>query len=226
MSGRMQGKICLVTGATAGIGKATALGLARLDARVVIVGRDAGLTEETVNELRRESRNSQVESLVADLSSQAEGRRLAATFQQRYDRLDGRNRPEPLRRRRSRRLGRASRANHDRRAVGRVCAPCRRPCGVNGFRRTAVAGLRRRTPVAWRPSSLPALGRPLSTVAGQARGNRSGTSSPPSAVYGWRATVDHARRVTSSRCPSSSLPQRDRIVVRVVRSRTQSPAAG
>jgi NAD(P)-dependent dehydrogenase (short-subunit alcohol dehydrogenase family) len=85
MSGRMQGKICLVTGATAGIGKATALGLARLDARVVIVGRDAGLTEETVKELRRESRNSQVESLVADLSSQAEVRRLAATFQQRYD---------------------------------------------------------------------------------------------------------------------------------------------
>ena len=88
MSGRMQGKICLVTGATAGIGKATALGLARLDARVVIVGRDAGLTEETVKELRRESRNSQVESLVADLSSQAEVRRLAAAFQQRYDKLD------------------------------------------------------------------------------------------------------------------------------------------
>jgi len=41
-----------------------------------------------VNELRRESRNSQVESLVADLSSQAEVRRLAATFQQRYDKLD------------------------------------------------------------------------------------------------------------------------------------------
>jgi len=76
------------------------------------------------------------------------------------------------------------------------------------------------------PSSLPAPGRPLSTVAGQARGNRSGTSSPPSAVYGWRATIDHARRVTSRRCPSSSLPQRDRIVVRVVRSRTRSSAAG
>ena len=37
----MQGKICLVTGASSGIGKATALGLAKMGATVVMVCRDA-----------------------------------------------------------------------------------------------------------------------------------------------------------------------------------------
>ena len=36
----MDGEICMVTGATAGIGKATALGLAKLGATVIVVGRD------------------------------------------------------------------------------------------------------------------------------------------------------------------------------------------
>ncbi len=37
----MQGKICLVTGATSGMGKETALGLARMGATVVLVARDS-----------------------------------------------------------------------------------------------------------------------------------------------------------------------------------------
>lgn len=88
MSAELSGKTCLVTGATFGIGKETALGLARQGARVVIVGRDASRTGETVLWLRRQSGNDQIDFLLADLSSQAEVRRAAAEFKRTQDRLD------------------------------------------------------------------------------------------------------------------------------------------
>jgi retinol dehydrogenase 12 len=88
MSLEMQGKICLVTGATLGIGKETALGLARKGAQVVIVGRDPERTRETAAWIAREPGNSQVDFFVADLSSQAEVRRLANEFKSKYSRLD------------------------------------------------------------------------------------------------------------------------------------------
>jgi retinol dehydrogenase 12 len=88
MSQEMQGKICLVTGATLGIGKETALGLARKGAHVVLVGRDAARTRETAAGIANESGNPQVDFLIADLSSQAEVRRLAAEFKDKYPRLD------------------------------------------------------------------------------------------------------------------------------------------
>jgi retinol dehydrogenase 12 len=88
MSKEMQGKVCLVTGATLGIGKETALGLARMGAHVVIAGRDAARTRETAAAIAAQSGNSQIDFLVADLSSQAEVRRLAQEFQDKYPRLD------------------------------------------------------------------------------------------------------------------------------------------
>ncbi|MFY9821319.1 MAG: SDR family oxidoreductase [Thermoanaerobaculia bacterium] len=84
----MQGKTCLVTGATSGIGRATALSLARQGALVVIAGRDAARTQDTVASIREEAGNRQVESLLADFSSLAEVRRLAAEFRARHSRLD------------------------------------------------------------------------------------------------------------------------------------------
>ena len=87
MSGNMQGKICLVTGATSGIGRATALGLARQGALVVIAGRDAVRSQETLDSIRQETGNGRVESLLADFSSLAEVRRLAAEFRARHRRL-------------------------------------------------------------------------------------------------------------------------------------------
>jgi NAD(P)-dependent dehydrogenase (short-subunit alcohol dehydrogenase family) len=84
----LEGKTCLVTGATSGIGEATALGLARMGATVVAVGRDPAKCEATVARIRLESGNSAVEHLLADLSSQAEVRTLAAGFLRRHGRLD------------------------------------------------------------------------------------------------------------------------------------------
>jgi NAD(P)-dependent dehydrogenase (short-subunit alcohol dehydrogenase family) len=84
----MQGKTCLITGATSGIGKETALGLARRGAHVAIVGRDADRTRAAAEWIRREAGAAQVAFLLADLSSQADVRRLAREFRDKYSRLD------------------------------------------------------------------------------------------------------------------------------------------
>jgi retinol dehydrogenase-14 len=84
----MKGKRCLVTGATQGIGRVAALELAKQGAHVAIVGRDAARTHETVEALRRESHNPNVEGLVGDLSLMVEVRRVAREYASRSPRLD------------------------------------------------------------------------------------------------------------------------------------------
>src|SRR5438874_5302998 len=83
----MQGKICLVTGATSGIGKATALGLAQMGATVVMVGRDREKGEAVQREIKTKSGNEAVDLLLADLSSQESIRQLAENFLERYTKL-------------------------------------------------------------------------------------------------------------------------------------------
>jgi NAD(P)-dependent dehydrogenase (short-subunit alcohol dehydrogenase family) len=84
----VSGKICVVTGANNGIGKETALGLAQIGARVVMVCRNAEKGKAALEEIRRESGSSQVDLLIADMSSQASVRALAEQIQQKYPRLD------------------------------------------------------------------------------------------------------------------------------------------
>jgi NAD(P)-dependent dehydrogenase (short-subunit alcohol dehydrogenase family) len=77
----------LVTGASSGIGRATALGLAAMGARVAIIGRDRGRTEAAATEIRQAG-GGQVDVFVADMSSQAEVRRLAAAVLASLPRID------------------------------------------------------------------------------------------------------------------------------------------
>lgn len=84
----MRGKTCLVTGATSGIGYETALGLARAGARVGIVGRDAVRTERSVASIREAAPGAVLDVFVADLSSQAQVRRLVDDLRAAYPRLD------------------------------------------------------------------------------------------------------------------------------------------
>ncbi len=83
----MSGRICMVTGATDGIGKVTAQALAQQGATVIVVGRSRKKTVATVEEIKRRTGNPSVEYLLADLSVQAEIRRLAEEFKRRHDRL-------------------------------------------------------------------------------------------------------------------------------------------
>ena len=69
-------KVCLITGANSGIGKATALGLAQMGATIVMVCRDRARGEEAQREIKMKSGNEAVDLLIADLSA----RRLMTYF--------------------------------------------------------------------------------------------------------------------------------------------------
>jgi NAD(P)-dependent dehydrogenase (short-subunit alcohol dehydrogenase family) len=76
-------KICVVTGATSGIGEEIALGLARAGGRVALVARRRERGEATLARIRRELPGAATELLLADLSVQAEIRSLAARLLER-----------------------------------------------------------------------------------------------------------------------------------------------
>jgi retinol dehydrogenase 12 len=84
----MSGTTCLLTGATSGIGKETALRLAMLSATVVIVARDAARSAAAAAEITGRVPLAQVEVMTADLSSLAQVRRLAGDVLGRHGRLD------------------------------------------------------------------------------------------------------------------------------------------
>ena len=83
----MRGKICLVTGATSGIGAVTARELARMGATVVLVARNAAKGAATAEHIRVTTGNSAVDVLLADLTSQRQIRQLADEFMGRYEHL-------------------------------------------------------------------------------------------------------------------------------------------
>ena len=84
----MMDKTVLITGGTSGIGKETALGLARMNATLVIVGRDKERTIRAVDEIRRTSGNDKVDHYLCDMASLAEVRKLASDFLSDHSRLD------------------------------------------------------------------------------------------------------------------------------------------
>ncbi|GHO68295.1 short-chain dehydrogenase [Ktedonobacter sp. SOSP1-52] len=83
----MQGKVCLVTGSSSGIGKVTARELARMGATVVMVCRNRVKGEGAQAEIKEASGNAQVDLIVADLSELSQVRRVADEFKQHYTQL-------------------------------------------------------------------------------------------------------------------------------------------
>ncbi len=84
----LSGKTAVVTGASSGLGKEAALGLARAGAMVLLVCRDRGRGEAAAAEIRRRAPAGEVELLVGDLASQRQVRALAGQVRERHQRLD------------------------------------------------------------------------------------------------------------------------------------------
>lgn len=84
----MKDQVIMVTGATSGIGLATARDLAEKGATVVLVGRNAEKGAQKVAQIEEETGNRRVDFMLADLSVQEEIRQLARRFQDEFERLD------------------------------------------------------------------------------------------------------------------------------------------
>lgn len=83
----LEGKTCIVTGANSGLGRETALALARMNANVVMVCRNKRKGDAARREISKETGNESVDLLLSDLSSFAEVRTLAAEVRNRYSKL-------------------------------------------------------------------------------------------------------------------------------------------
>ncbi|HZK92271.1 MAG TPA: SDR family NAD(P)-dependent oxidoreductase, partial [Stellaceae bacterium] len=84
----MSARIAVVTGASAGIGLYTALGLARAGMQVIVVGRDPGRAEEARRFIRTRAPGAEIDTALADFASLDAVRGLAADILARYDRID------------------------------------------------------------------------------------------------------------------------------------------
>lgn len=84
----LAGRVCLITGASGGLGKATALGLARLGATIVMACRDETRGEADRAEIASATGNANVKLVLLDLASQQSVREMASRFQEEYKKLD------------------------------------------------------------------------------------------------------------------------------------------
>lgn len=84
----IKNKIVLVTGSTDGIGKQTALDLAKMGAHVIVHGRNEIKAIAAMRELKEASGNDNLHSVAADLSSLAQIREMSETIHKRFDRID------------------------------------------------------------------------------------------------------------------------------------------
>lgn len=81
-------KVVLITGGTSGIGKATAVEIAKMENFVVILSRSKERGEKALEEIKRESGSSNIELMLCDLGNQDDIRSFVKQFEERYKRLD------------------------------------------------------------------------------------------------------------------------------------------
>jgi NAD(P)-dependent dehydrogenase (short-subunit alcohol dehydrogenase family) len=84
----LTGKICVVTGATSGLGLMTARGLASAGATIVLAGRDGGRLRAVTEDITTETPAAAVETVEIELDSLASVRSAAADIARRFPRVD------------------------------------------------------------------------------------------------------------------------------------------
>ncbi|MBE2223885.1 MAG: SDR family NAD(P)-dependent oxidoreductase, partial [Anaerolineae bacterium] len=84
----MNKKVCIITGANSGIGKAAAIQIAREGHQVVMACRNPERAEAALQDVRKASGNETVELMIVDMSLQASIREFAAAFLAKYAVLD------------------------------------------------------------------------------------------------------------------------------------------
>jgi NAD(P)-dependent dehydrogenase (short-subunit alcohol dehydrogenase family) len=84
----MKNKICLITGATSGIGKATALVLAELGANLILLSRNEKRGEKICKQIRKRKQDSDVRFYKVDISSMKEVRNVAERIKSDFDHID------------------------------------------------------------------------------------------------------------------------------------------
>ena len=83
----MKGRICMITGANSGIGKVTALELAKMDGHIIMVCRNKVKGTSVHRNIVESTGNPNVELMISDLASQASIRQLVRDYKERYDKL-------------------------------------------------------------------------------------------------------------------------------------------
>lgn len=84
----MKGKLCVITGATSGIGRATALALGALGANLILLGRNERAGEAVIRKIRQQDGGGTVEFISADLADQDQVRRAAARIAAQHAAVD------------------------------------------------------------------------------------------------------------------------------------------
>ena len=84
----LAGKTAAITGASSGIGRATAVEFARRGARLLLVGRNEARSKETLEAIRAAAPKCDAEVIRGDFATQAEVRRVGEELAKRVDTLD------------------------------------------------------------------------------------------------------------------------------------------